>query len=166
MFVCMCRRSLWPARVSPELLMALLLVCSPAAAYVVIDAVVPLPTEGARSLISGLRAEVREDVVGGLSFLPLIVGTWWLAHSIQSRRLSVALFFAVVGFLSSIHLFQALLILCLSPGALTGASAGFRWESSGAYSAAHLDTWATVLAAMAAWCVWRYRKAARTTAAA
>jgi hypothetical protein len=146
--------------------MALLLVLSTAAAYIVMDAAVPLPKEGSQFLISGLRADVRGDMVRGMSYLPLMCGTWWLAKSNRSRRRSVTLFFAVVGFASLIHLLEALLILSLSPGALTGSSAGFRWESKDAYSAAHLDTWATALAAIAAWGVWRYRKAARTNAAA
>jgi len=149
------------SRLPYELLVALMVVVLPFAAIFVFDGVIPLPRDGSQILSSGVRAEVRIDLVRGLAYAPLLFGCLWLSRSSVMRRKRPALLLVVLGLLSMIHVVEALLISALAPGALVGSATAFRWATTDAYSAARLSTCATVVTLLLAYGAWRARRLRR-----
>jgi hypothetical protein len=137
---------------------ALMLVVLPVAAYFVFDGVLPLPRDGSQILIRGVRAEVRDDLVRGLAYAPLLFGCLWLSRSPVMRRKRPALLLVVLGLISMSHVVEALLVSALAPGALMGSATAFRWATIDAYSAARLSTWATGVSLLLAYGAWRARR--------
>jgi hypothetical protein len=146
-----------------ELLVALMIVVLPLAALFVFDGVIPFPRDGSQILIRGVRADVRTDLVRGLTYAPLLLGCLWLSRFPVMRRKRPALLLVVIGLLSATHVVEALLISALAPGTLTGSATAFRWATIDAYSAARLSNWATVVTLVLAYFAWRASRPGRLT---
>jgi hypothetical protein len=124
-------------------------------AYFALDALIPLPRDGAHVLIRGFRVELRNDLVRGLAFVPTLVGCLWLFRLPLARHGRLGLILLATSVLSLIRVLEALLISLIAPGTVIGSAPALRWGTEEAYSPSRLTTWATLLTLLVTFVGWR-----------